>query len=142
VWADTLFRAEQQHAIGLLLWSAISILSGTGLLVIFAAKRASSPLLRHFALQMICWGAAIALLGAISWRTVAMRDLASATRLERTMLVALGLEIGAVTVGVTLATATWVVARRMGGVGAGIGIAVQGLALFVLDARLVSLLSL
>ena len=141
MWADTLFRAEQQHAIGLLVWSAASILAGTALLVIIAAKRSASPLLRHFALQMIGWGATVALIGAIAWRSAAIRDLAGATRLERTMLLALGIEIGLIAVGVTLAASTWLAARRLGGVGAGIGIAVQGLALLVLDLRLVSLLA-
>jgi hypothetical protein len=41
--------------------------------------------------------------------------------------------VGYVAVGVTLALTGWVVGRRLGAVGAGAGVVVQGAALFLLD---------
>lgn len=141
VWADTLFRAEQQHALGLLVWAAGSIVAGTALMTTMTLRRMSSPLLRQFAFQMIGWGLVEVLLGALAWRGLVVRDLAGATRLERKLWLEAGLEMGVVAVGATVAATTWFGPRKPGGLGAGIGIVVQGLAMLVLDLWFVAILA-
>jgi hypothetical protein len=138
VWADTLLRAEQQHALRMLLWAAGSVVAGTALAVILARQRADSPLLKHFGLQMLAWGFLDAAVVAFMWRGLVLRDLAGATRLERELWLTLGVEAGIVAVGITLAASAWTFGRRLGGVGAGIGVIIQGLALLALDLDLVS----
>jgi hypothetical protein len=66
---------------------------------------------------------------------LADRNLASATSLDRMLWFSIGLDLGIILVGITLAMTGWIVARRMGAVGAGIGVLVQGAGLLVLDLR-------
>ncbi|HEY9226221.1 MAG TPA: hypothetical protein VIP11_06220 [Gemmatimonadaceae bacterium] len=141
MWADTLFRAEQQHLLRLLLWSGLSIVAATLVAVTMTIRRLRSPLLRQFALQMALWGVVLALIGAIRWRTVEMRDLAAAARLERLLWMNVGLDVGYVAAGAALAATAWVLARRAGPVGAGVGIIVQGIALLVLDLQFAAVVS-
>jgi hypothetical protein len=59
-------------------------------------------------------------------------------RLDRFVWLNIGLDAGYVAVGATLALLGWRFGRRLGLVGAGIGVIVQGLALTVLDLQLAS----
>jgi hypothetical protein len=93
---------------------------------------------RHFAIQLVAWGAIDLALVAWAWRGLALRDLAGATKLDRLLWLNVGLDAGYVAVGVTLAACAWTFGRRLGGVGAGLGVVVQGAALFVLDVYVVS----
>lgn len=138
MFADTLLALERAHLLRLGAWSAGSILVGTLLLALVAARGAPAPLLRHFAVQTVAWGAVDALLVAWAWRGLALRDHEAATRLDRTLWLNLGLDAGYVGVGVTLALCGWILGRRLGAVGAGLGVVLQGAALLVLDAVLVS----
>jgi hypothetical protein len=141
VWADTLLRAEQQHLLRLFLWAGLSIVAGTVVAVMLAARRVRSPLLFHFAIQMIVWGAAVAAFTAAWWAMLHMRDLAGAARLERFVWLSAGFDLGVVAVGATLAAAGRALARAMGAVGAGTAIVIQGLGLFLLDLHFASLIS-
>jgi hypothetical protein len=141
VWADTLFRAEQQHLLRLLLWAATSILGGTALGVTTVVRRVKSPLLTNFAIQTGAWGVLIGGIAGVWWQTVALRDLAGAARLERMLWMTMGLDIGFIAVGVVLAITAWILSRRLGGVGAGTAIAIQGLALLVLDMQFANTVS-
>jgi hypothetical protein len=141
VWADTLLRAEQQHLLRLFLWAGISIVGATGVATMLVMRRVRSPLLSHFAIQMGVWGAAIAALAAIGWQHAQLRDVSGAARLERLLWMNIGLDGGYVAVGVVLALAAWIIARRMAPVGAGVGITVQGLALLVIDLHFASVIS-
>ena len=135
MFADTLLALERAHLVRLLVWGAGSVLAGTVLLVLVAVRRAvgPTPLLWHFAIQTLAWGAVD--LAIVLWarRGLALRDNAAARSLERVLWLNLGLDVGYVAVGVTLALTGWVVGRRLGAVGAGIGVGVQGAALFLLD---------
>ena len=112
-----------------------------GALLFIAARRPSrSPIVFHFAVQSIAWGAAILAVGASGLHSLELRDLASATRLDRFLWLNLGLEIGYVAVGMASAASAWLLGRRYGGVGAGVAIVVQGLALAVITARLLLIL--
>jgi hypothetical protein len=166
MWSDVVLRAEQLHLLRLLFWAASSVLAGTALLVFIAVSRRGSALVRQFALQTAIWGAAELLVAIWSYHTLALRDVAGSARLERAAWLCLGLYCGAVASGIMLAVAAWSYAdhgglgpgatadargssstdpaslrRSLSGIGAGIGIAVQGLALAVLQLFLVADLS-
>ena len=97
-------------------------------------RRRSSPLLTHFAIQTAAWGSVALAICAAAWHSLALRDLAGAVRLDRFIWFNIGLDAGYVAVGGTLAIVGWKLARTLGLVGAGIGVAVQGTALFLLDS--------
>jgi len=137
-WADALLVLERMHLSRLALWGAASILAGTGLLALLRIRRTQSPLLDHFALQTTVWGA-LALLGAlIAIRGTALRDLAGATTLDRTLWFAAGASVGVAVAGAVLAGAAWRFGRRLGAVGAGIGVALQGVALLLLALQFIA----
>lgn len=122
-----------------MLWGTTSALAGA--LLLFTAGRAHrSPLIFHFALQCIAWGAIDAALGAAGFHSLALRDLGAATQLDRFLWLNLGLDTGYVAVGATMALCGWRFGRRHGAVGAGAAVVLQGLALFLLDARFLLLL--
>lgn len=138
MWADSLLQAERLHLLRLTVWGAACVILGASLLIIVMVRRARLPLLRHFALQTAAWGAVN--LAIVGWARahLGMRDLAGATQLDRLLWLNAGLDVGYVAVGVTLAWAGWALGRRLGAVGAGLGVIVQGAALLALDARFMS----
>jgi hypothetical protein len=105
------------------------------------ARRIRSPLLVHFAIQMVAWGLVIAAIAGIAWRGAHFRDVAGAARLERLLWMNIGLDVGYVAVGVVLAATAWRLAKRMGSVGAGTAIVVQGIALLLLDLQFAAIVS-
>lgn len=133
MWADTLLAAERAHLLRLVAWGATSVLLGTALLAWLIGRARRSDLLKHFAIQTAAWGAVDLLLAAIAYGSLGVRDLAGATRLDRLLWLNIGLDGGYVLVGLTLAIAGWRLGRRLGLVGAGIGVVVQGVALMLLD---------
>ncbi|GLC24479.1 DUF6992 family protein [Roseisolibacter agri] len=135
MWSDTLLALERAHLLRVALWSGGSILAGSLLLALLAVRGrlAASALVKHFAIQTAAWGAVSLALVAAAWRGLALRDHAGATQLERVLWLNIGLDAGYVGVGATLAVTAWLLGRRLGGVGAGLGIVTQGLALLVLD---------
>ena len=135
MFSDTLLLAERAHLTRILVWGAASVLAGSLVLALLVARRVGSPLLLHFAIQTAAWGAIDLLIAAVARRGLALRDVGGATRLDRFVWFNNGLDVGYVAVGLTLAIVGWTLGRRLGLVGAGIGIVVQGLALLVLDLR-------
>jgi hypothetical protein len=140
MWSDTLLLAERAHLVRLLAWGAASVLLGSALLAYLAARRASSPLLANFAIQTAAWGTIELALAALAWRDLAPRDVTAATRLDHLLWLTAGLDIGYVAVGATLVVTGWALGRRLGLVGAGLGVIVQGAALLLLDARFITIL--
>lgn len=138
MWSDTLLLAERAHLQRLILWSATSMLAGTLVLTLLAVRRVRSALLSHFAIQTIAWGAIILGIASFSWRGLRDRDIDAATRLEHILWLNVGLDAGYAAVGITLAVTAWQLGRRLGPVGAGIAIVVQGLALLLLDLRFIN----
>lgn len=136
MWADTLYLAEQAHLMRLVGWGAASVLVGTVVLLLLAARRSRSPLLLHFAIQLAAWGAIDVVLGMLGWRGLEFRDLSGFTDLDRFLWLNMGLNVGYVAVGVTLAACGWALRRSLALLGAGIGVILQGLALLVLDGYL------
>ena len=139
MWADTLLAAERAHLHQLLLWGGASC--GIGVLLLLTAGRPRrSPIVFHFAAQSIAWGAVIFAVGISALQSLQLRNLAGATRLDRFLWLNLGLDTGYVAVGTAIALCAWFLGRRYGGVGAGVAIIVQGLALAVIAARLLLVL--
>ena len=141
MWADTLLAAERAHLLRHAAWGIASVLTGTALLVMVRIRPRASPLLLHFAVQTAGWGAIDLLLVGIARGTLVMRDLSAARALERFLWLNTGLDVGYIAVGVTIAMAGWVMGHRLGAVGAGMGIVVQGLALFALDLNFAAALA-
>ena len=144
MWSDSLLVAERAHLVRLLAWGAGSVVAGTALLVLVTVRRGgpgAAPLLTNFAIQCAAWGAIDLLLAGLAWRGLADRDVAGATKLDRLLWLNTGLDIGYAAVGLTLAIVGWQLGRRLGLVGAGLGVVVQGLALLVLDAHFIGVLN-
>lgn len=138
MWADTLLAAERGHLIRLLVWGATSILAGTAIGTFLVVGRRESPLLKHFSIQTVAWGVIDVAICVAAWRSLALRDLAGAVRLDRFIWFNIGLDVGYVMVGATLAIVGWRLSRSLGLVGAGVGVIVQGSALLALDLVLTS----
>ncbi len=132
MWSDIVLAAERQYLLRLLVWAALSLVAGTAVFALVAVRRIRSPLLNHFAIQMIAWGLAVAALAGAGWTGLHLRDLAGAARLERLTWLTIGLDVGLAAVGVTLSLVGRAVGRRMALVGAGAGLVIQGSALFLL----------
>ncbi len=126
--------AERAHLLRLLAWGASSAVSGLALLawIRWRGSRAAS-LLFHFALQTALWGTIDLLIASASFRGLELRDLDSATGLDRFLWLNIGLDAGYVMVGLTLIIVAWRLGRRQALMGAGLGVAVQGAALALLD---------
>ena len=141
MWADTLLAVERAHLTRLMLWSGASLLVGGVLLGVMRARGHRSALLEHFGIQTMAWGAIELALALTGFRRVELRDLAGATRLDRFLWLNIGLDVGYVMVGMTLLLIGWRMARRMGLVGAGMAVIVQGSALALLDLVLANQIS-
>jgi hypothetical protein len=143
MWADTLLAAERAHLLRLLAWGAASVLAGTALLAWHLIRGRGTSLIEHFAIQTTAWGAAELAFGAIAIASLALRDLAGATRLDRFLWLGIGLDVGFLLVGLVLVATGWRLGsgRRYGIVGAGTGIVVQGAALFLLHLTLAAQIS-
>lgn len=141
MWADTLLAAERAHVLRLLLWGGGSTLVGTALLAWLHMGRRRSALLEQFGLQTAAWGAAELVFGAISRASLAPRDLTAATRLDRLLWLEIGFDGGYLLVGLTLVALGWALGRRLGVMGAGLAIAIQGVALALLHLLLAGQIS-
>lgn len=133
MWADSLQSAEQVHLLRLFIWSEASLVVGGVMLAVLLWRRIRSPMLLHFAIQTMAWGAITLALAFVGWKRLALRDHAAAVQLDRFVWLNIGLDIGYVAVGITLALTGWYAGRRLGPAGAGAAIVVQGLALAALD---------
>ena len=142
MWSDTLLALERAHLVRLAVWGGGSVLAGSLLLALAAVRGGASALVRHFAIQTAAWGAIDLAIVAWAWRGLALRDHAGAEGLVNFLWLNIGLDAGYAGVGLTLALLGWRHRTpdgqpRLGLVGAGIGVVVQGLALLLLDLLLV-----
>lgn len=135
-FASDLLEFERLHLLKLVVWAALSIVVGTAIIALLGKRRRESPLLLHFAIQSAAWGLIDLLIVWWAGRGLALRDLAAAVHLDRVIWLNIGLDVGYVMVGLTLAICGWRLGRRLGLIGAGMGVVVQGLALAVLDLQL------
>jgi hypothetical protein len=140
MWADTLLSLERGHLVRLALWGGASFVIGAMLLAMLAWRRIPAPLLRHFAIQTLAWGAVDLALCGWAQGGLALRNYAAAQQLVNLLWLNTGLDAGYVLVGVTLILTCWRLGPKPAGIGAGIGIIVQAIALFLLDVRLIVLI--
>lgn len=133
MFADTIFAAERLHLIRLLSWGAIGIVAGTALLLLTTTSRLRPQLLRGFAVQCVVWGALELALAGWGFAALHMRDLSSASRLERLGWTQLGLYIGLAACGIAVAVTGWRTSRALAITGAGLGVFLQGVALLVIQ---------
>lgn len=135
-WADTLLDIERLHVLKILVWGALSVAVGTALFALVRVRRIDSPLLQHFAIQSAAWGLIDMAIAIWAKQGLRLRDLAGAVALDRFVWLNVGLDVGYIAVGATLVLAGWTLGRRLGLVGAGAGVIVQGCALALLDLQL------
>ena len=140
MWAESLFALERGHILRLIFWGAGSVLLGTLLFIMLSWRRVRAPMLTNFAIQTGAWGAVIMAIGFWAWRGLSLRDFAGAQHLVNLLWLNTGLDVGYVMLGATLALAGWRLGPRPAAIGAGVGIILQGLALFLLDVRLIVLI--
>jgi hypothetical protein len=140
MWADTLLVLERGHLERLAIWGGASVLLGTLLLAWLTVRRIAAPLARHFAIQTAAWGAVDLAICAWAYRGLGLRDFASAQRLVSFLWLNIGLDVGYMMLGATLAIACWRLGPKPAGIGAGVGILLQGAVLWLLDVRLVALI--
>ncbi len=138
MWSDSLLVLERNHLLLLALWGATSTLAGTAILAWITLRRANAPLLRHFGIQTAAWGLVDLAICAWSLGSLIPRDFAGAQHLVNMLWLNTGLDAGYVAVGATIAVLAWQWGSRAGGIGAGAGIILQGLALLLLDVRLLT----
>ena len=138
-----MLAAEKAHLVRVLLWALMSVLTGTAVLALLAVRRSTSDLLSGFAVQIIGWGVFEATVALVALVGLVPRDLSAAARLDQHLWFETGLDVGLIAIGVTLALTTygWTQGRRLGGVGAGLGIIVQGAVLLVFDARFLAMVN-
>jgi hypothetical protein len=104
-------------------------------------RQPRSALLKHFGVQTAIWGAVELGVALSLLRSLALRDLSGATRLDRMLWMNIGLDAGYALVGITLVVVGWRVVRRLGLIGAGVAIILQGVALALIDLLLASQIS-
>lgn len=137
-WADSLLALERLFYLKLILWGALSVLGGSGVITGLLVSRTESPLLRRFADVTLVSGALAVVAGSWMRHGTSLRDLTAAISLDRGLWFGIGFGAGLVLTGVVLAVcgarngADW----RPGTVGAGIAVIVQGLALALLSLQL------
>jgi hypothetical protein len=137
MWADTLLLLERGHLQRLALWAIGCVLGGTGVLAWLALRRVEAPLLKQFAVQTAAWGAVNGAIAAWAWRGLVLRDFAGAQKLVNFLWLNTGLDVGYAAVGCTMALLAWRWGPKPGVLGAGVAVVVQGLALALLDLRLI-----
>lgn len=140
MWSDSLLAFERGHLIRLGIWAGLSVMIGAALWLFLSARRVNAPFIRNFAIQMFAWGCIDLAITTWGWQGLALRDYTSAMNMQHFLWLNLGLDVGYVMVGATLAATGWIIGKRLGALGAGIGVIVQGLVLFVLDLRLLTII--
>ncbi|HEX4468880.1 MAG TPA: hypothetical protein VH080_05060 [Gemmatimonadaceae bacterium] len=143
MWSDVLQHAERLHVLRLCLWGALSTLAGTTVLVI---GRRRSAFLRGFGWVCGLFGLLELLIASAAYRAIPLRDITGATRLDRGAWLQLGLFLGLMAVGVTIAVSPRVMKMRadpspdtlLPAVGAGMAITLHGLALATLQLLLIA----
>lgn len=143
MWSDVLQHAERLHILRLGLWGALSTLAGTAVLAI-AGQR--SAFLRRFGAVCGILGLLELVSALIAYRDIPLRDISGATRLDRLAWLQLGLFLGLMAIGLTLALSARAMEigqhtstnRSLPAIGAGVATALHGLALATLQLLLIS----
>lgn len=131
MWSDTLLQLERLHFQRLALWGLLALAAGATISLLLMRRYVGALLARHFATQTAALGALVAAWAGSGMGGLALRDHASALRLQSAIglfsLVAAGIAIA----GTLLATMGWR-RRRPGFAGTGLALLMHGTVLFVL----------
>ena len=147
MWSDTLQQAERLHLLRLCVWGGLATLAGTALVVLAYTRAARPALVRRFGMICGTLGLVELIAGLFAYRNVPLRDIGGATRLDRVAWLQLGLFIGLMAVGVTLALASRVMKVASAEypaaslAGAGVALVLHGLALATLELLLIAQVS-
>jgi hypothetical protein len=141
MWSDTLLAAERAHLMHAILWAATSIVLGTAVVAFVTLRRAIAPIIYWFGIQSLLWGAAQLSIALVRWRSLEMRDVTAATRLDRFTWFSAGFDTCLVGAGIIVIGLAWTHGRRLGALGGGLGILVQGLGMLVINLTFASLLA-
>jgi hypothetical protein len=129
---QALLDAERGHLVRLLVWALASMLAGA--VCIAWRRRAAAPdFWLHAGIQSAAWGAVDLGIVALAWSGLTPRDLGGAIALDRFLWLNVGLDVGYAMVGATLVILGLRAPKRLGLVGAGAAVIVQGVALAALD---------
>lgn len=140
MYADTFLLLERGHLLRLGIWAGLSVVVGALLLLLVTRRATNAGFLRHFAIQSLAWGLVDLAIVAWGWQTLSYRDYGSAMQLQQFLWLNVGLDAGYAGIGLTLVITGWMLGKRLGLVGAGVAVIVQGLALFVLDIRFLTVI--
>lgn len=135
-WADSLLALELLFLTKLLIWGAVSVATGSGILALFAIRNVASALVRSFAIALVAFGAAVIAVALIGRAQTGLRDLPSAISLERLAWFSSGLAIGVMLAGVAITVLASILGRRLALVGAGTALSLHSAALLVLTLQL------
>ena len=136
-----MLAAERAHLLRLLAWAGACVLLGTALLALLRVRGRRTQLLDRFGLLTALAGGLELAVAGWALRSLELRDLASATRLDRMLWLRIGLEGGVILTGAALLFAAWRPVRRTGLMGGAIAMVVQGTALALLDLLLAAQIS-
>ncbi len=146
ITGPALLELEREHLIRLLVWAVGSMVVGALCWALARRDRAgagdaggtggTAHFWRHVGIQSAAWGAVDAVIVALAWQGLAVRDLPGAIALDRVLWLNIGLDVGYAMVGATLLVLARRSPPRPGLAGAGAAIIVQGVALAALDAYL------
>jgi hypothetical protein len=142
MWGDTFLAIERAHLLRLCAWGVLSVFAGVIVATIAVARQRHDPVARsslvlQFGIMTALWGVVDLALAALSIHDLHERDVASVIQLGNVVWLNAGFDAGYIGVGATLALCGWLFGRRLGPVGAGLAVVMQGLALLTLDARFI-----
>lgn len=130
-----LLVAERGHLVRLLVWAVASMVAG-GVCFAWRRRSAAPSFWLHAGIQSAAWGAVDLAIVALAWAGLSPRDLAGAIALDRFLWLNVGLDVGYAMAGATLLVVGLRAPKRLGLIGAGLAVIVQGVALAVLDLLL------
>lgn len=140
-WADSLLGLERLLLLKVAIWGALSVVLGTALLAFGRLSPPRSAMLASFGGALMVLGIAELAFALVARESVGLRDLHSATRLDRALWLVAGLAIAWSTAALALAIQT-LRARppRARPAGAMIAVALHGAAIALLALQLGSAL--
>lgn len=135
MWADALLEAERAFLLRFAIWGGCSVALAVALLLVLRGRLRTSPLVLHFGVQTLVWGTVALTVGLLARPRASLRDFDGARELHALLGTTIALDIGLVLLGATLACAGWLLGRRLGVVGAGAAMLVQGTAWLVIQMQ-------
>jgi hypothetical protein len=137
-WADTLLGLERLFFLKIALWGTLSVVTATALLAISRRRGGDTPVITAIAVVMASLGALELAIALFARQGAGLRDLGSATELDRGLRLAAGVALGWGSAASVAAWRSWRRARdgtdaRIAGASAGIALHASAIALLALQ---------